>query len=132
MSDNNKIVNINNPVPILQQPRSSVVTTNPFIPNEVKEIELEEIDQRANEIIKEQYKRSQASGLGNMTIKQIGTGISVTCIGILDDLFKKPQDTTWSVYGPEILQKDGRYGYIGILMIVIALLLMLFDNNNVV
>ena len=131
MSGNNKtIINVTNPVPILQQPKSSIVTTNPFIPNEVKEMELEEIDKRANEIIREQYRSAQASGLGNMTIKQIGRNISTTCIGLLDDMFTKPEDVSWSVYFPQIVQKDGRYGYIGILMIIIALLLLLFEKNT--
>lgn len=122
------IVNIQNPIPILQQPKSTIVTTNPFIPNEVKEMELEMIDREANKIIEEQYRQSQASGLGNMTVKQIGRNISVSCVGILDDLFAKPQDKAWGQYLPEIFQKDGRYGYIGILFIIIAALSMLFSD----
>jgi hypothetical protein len=38
MSDN--IINIQNPIPILQQPKSKIIT-NILIPNEQKEIEYE-------------------------------------------------------------------------------------------
>jgi len=125
-NNNNSILNVQNPIPILQQPKSSI-TTNPFIPNEVKQMELEMIDQEANKIIQEQYRQSQASGIGNMSLKQLGQNISISYVGILDDLFVKPTNKSWDIYIFEIIQKDGRYGYLGILFIIIALLLILFE-----
>lgn len=119
----NQIANLQNTVPILQQERSTV-TTNPFIPNEQKTIELEKIDKEANLIIEEQYKKNKSNSIFNLTIAEINKHVSSSFIGFLDDLFTKPQDVSWKVYIPMIIQKDQRYTYLGILLILVALYML--------
>jgi hypothetical protein len=119
----NQIANLQNAVPILQQERSTV-TTNPFIPNEQKTIELEKIDKEANLIIEEQYKKNKTNSIFNLTIAEINKHVSSSFIGFLDDLFTKPQDVSWKVYIPMIIQKDQRYTYLGILLILVALYML--------
>ena len=55
---------MNNPVPILQQEKSSI-TTNPFIPNDQKIKELEIIDKEANKIIEDAYNKNKTSSIAN-------------------------------------------------------------------
>jgi hypothetical protein len=119
----NQIANIQNAVPILQQERSTI-TTNPFIPNEQKTIELEQIDKQANAIIEEQYNKNKTSSIFNLTISEINKNVAASFIGFLDDLFVKPQDMPWRIYIPMIIQKDQRYTYIGVLFILIAVYML--------
>jgi len=119
----NQIANIQNAIPILQQERSTV-TTNPFIPNEQKTIELEQIDKQANEIIEQQYKKNKTNSIFNLTIAEINKNIAASFIGFLDDLFLKPEDMPWKVYIPMIIQKDQRYTYLGVLFIIIAVYML--------
>jgi hypothetical protein len=113
------IINLQNPQPILQQDRSNIVT-NPFIPNVQKERELETINKEASDIIEKEYNKNKTSSILNQPIKDINKNIAGSIIGILDDLFNKPDDTDWTSYIQTILQKDQRYAYIGILFILIA------------
>jgi hypothetical protein len=113
------IINLQNPQPILQQDRSNIVT-NPFIPNVQKERELETINKEASDIIEKEYNKNKTSSILNQPIKDINKNIAGSVIGILDDLFNKPDDTDWTSYIQTILQKDQRYAYIGILFILIA------------
>jgi hypothetical protein len=113
------IINLQNPKPILQQDRSNIVT-NPFIPNVQKERELETINKEASDIIEKEYNKNKTSSILNQPIKDINKNIAGSVIGILDDLFNKPDDTDWTSYIQTILQKDQRYAYIGILFILIA------------
>lgn len=113
------IINLQNPQPILQQDRSNIVT-NPFIPNAQKEKELETINKEASDIIEKEYNKNKTSSILNQPIKDINKNIAESVIGILDDLFNKPDDTDWTSYIQTILQKDQRYAYIGILFILIA------------
>ena len=71
----NSIVNISNTVPILQQERSKI-TTNPFIPNEQKTIELEELDSLSNQIIEEQYNKNRTTSIANLSLKSISKNIN--------------------------------------------------------
>jgi hypothetical protein len=123
MSSLNQIANISNAVPILQQERSQI-TTNPFIPNEQKTLELETLDKQANAIIEEQYNKNKTASIFNLTIKQINKNVSSSFIGFFNDLFAKPKDMPWRIYVPMILQKDQRYTYIGVLLIVIAIYML--------
>ena len=121
---NNNIANIQNPVPILQQERSQIIT-NPFIPNVQKEKELETIDKQANDIIEQAYNKNKTNSIANLSVSDINKNLSQSVIGFLDDLFLKPQDVPWKTYLPMILQKDQRYTYIGILFIIIAFYMLL-------
>ena len=88
-----------NPKPILQQTKSEI-TTNPFIqPTETKP--------------------------ENPSFSEINQNISITFIGLLDDLFNKPDNETWSIYLPKILSKEQRYNYIAVLIFFIALYILL-------
>lgn len=88
-----------NPTPILQQTKS-IITTNPLI------IEKQE-------------------DIANPTFKDINKGVSITFIGLLDDMFNKPDDIDWFTYLKEILKKDKRYNYLTVLLFLIALYILL-------
>lgn len=117
--------NIVNPQPILQQDKSSI-TTNPFIPNEQKERELEILEKQANTILANQAKQDS---IKEMTLKDINTKIASSVIGFFDDLYIKPENMTWKEYLPTILQKEERYTYIGILFILIGVYLLLAKSK---
>lgn len=119
----NQIANISNAVPILQQERSNI-TTNPFIPNEQRTMELEQIDRSANLIIEEQYNKNKTSSIFNLSLRDINTNISSSFIGFFNDLFLKPNDMPWRIYIPMILERDQRYTYIGVLCIFIAVYML--------
>jgi hypothetical protein len=116
---------VTNPQPILQQQASSRLSTNPFIPDEQKRKELDEIQKNANDIIEEQYNSYKTSSIRGLTLKQISTNISMSIIGFMDDVFKKPTGTPWTQYLPHIIQKDGRYTYFGIMLVVISIIIHL-------
>ena len=115
---------MDNPVPILQQQKSNI-TTNPFIPNEQKIKELEIIDKKANKIIEDAYNTNKTTSISNLSIKDIIINISDSVIGLLDDLFVKPENIDWPNYISSILQKNQRYTYIGILFLIIAFYMLL-------
>jgi hypothetical protein len=119
----NQIANISNAIPILQQERSNI-TTNPFIPNEQRTMELEQIDKAANLIIEEQYNKNKTSSIFNLSLRDINTNISSSFIGFFNDLFLKPADMPWRIYVPMILERDQRYTYIGVLCIFIAVYML--------
>jgi hypothetical protein len=130
MSMTDKIVaNVMNPVPILQQ-ESSMITTNPFIPNKQKELEIEMIQEKANEYILQQYREHSSSSIRYITLDQFMNNISSSCIGFMDDMFKKPEDTDWSVYIIDISTKDQRYAYFGILFIIIAVIILVLRSGS--
>jgi hypothetical protein len=121
MSD--KIVNIQNPVPILKQEKSSIIT-NPFIPNEQKQLEIQELDKEANQIMEIAWAQSKSNSIANLSLNQINKNVSLSVIGFLDDLFSKPKDISWKDYLIEIIQKEQRYTYIGVLFILIAIYML--------
>jgi hypothetical protein len=106
--------------PVLQQSKSSIVT-NSFIPNEQKQFELEEIQKQANGIIEDNYKQNQNSSIANMSLKYILQNMSNSVVGLIDDLFSKPDNVPWTHYLPDIIAKDQRYAFIGIILLIIAL-----------
>lgn len=128
MSDN-IIANLSNPQPILQEPSSSSINTNPFIPNKQKEIELKVIEKEANNIVQNAYNSNKTSSISNLTLKEINTNVSDSFIGFVDDLFVKPKDVPWKYYLPKILEKDQRYAYLGILLILISLYILLSKRS---
>ena len=121
MSD--KIVNIQNPVPILKQEKSSIIT-NPFIPNEQKQLEIQELDKEANQIMEIAWAQSKTNSIANLSLNQINKNVSLSVIGFLDDLFSKPKDISWKDYLIEIIQNEQRYTYIGVLFIPIAIYML--------
>jgi hypothetical protein len=109
--------NIVNPQPILQQDKSSIVTTNPLIHNKQLERELQEENQATN--------KSNSNSIKEMSLQDINNKIASSVIGLFDDLYMKPENMTWKEYLPIILQKEERYTYIGILLIFIGVYLLL-------
>lgn len=124
MSDN-IIANLSNPIPILSQPSSSTINTNPFIPNEQREIELKVIQKQANNIVEQAYESNKTSSIANLTLKEINTNVSNSFLGLVDDMYQKPDDIPWKVYLPKILEKEQRYAYLGVLLILISLYILL-------
>lgn len=115
---------VSNTVPILQQ-ESSQIIPNPFISDDQRIKELEQLDKEASNIIEQEYNKNKTTSIANLSIREINKNISLSCIGILDDLFIKPDDVPWATYIPNIIQKDHRYAYIGVLFIVIAIFMLL-------
>jgi len=104
---------------ILKQTRSEVLT-NSFISKESKESEIKELEIVANEIVADAYKKKNR-GLKDMTIEEIMTSMSDACVGISRDLYKKPDNVGWVDYSSIIVLKNGRYKYIGLMIIFIVL-----------
>lgn len=114
------IVNLQNAFPILQQPRSNI-TTNPFIPNEQKEFEIEVLEKNANEIVEKAYLSNKTSSISNLSLKNIVHNTANSFIGFMNDLFDKPKDKKIIEHIINILEKEQRYAYIGLILIIIAL-----------
>ena len=122
------IVNLQNTTPILLQTKSNL-TTNPFITNEQKIIEIEVLETQANNIINEAYRKNNINSISDLTLKEILKGISNSFTGFLDDLFTKPQNVGWLNYIIFLFQKDQRYAYFGIILIFISIYMMLISKN---
>ena len=125
MSD---IANLQNPFPILQQPRSNI-TTNPFIPNEQKQYELEVLEKNANEIVEKAYMQNKTSSISNLSVKTVIHNTANSFVGVLNDLFEKPKEVNFINHVLNILQKEQRYAYIGLIFIIIALYMEYVKNN---
>lgn len=121
------VVNVINPTPILQQNKSSIVT-NPFIPNEQREFELSLLDEEANEIIEKQYENTQLSSIKNQSIQQIFRNIANSVTDILDDVFKpREESVSLSEHLLNTFTKNQRYAYIGVLLIILAVIIKLLN-----
>ena len=123
----NVIVNLQNPIPILLQQKSDIVT-NPFIPESQRDEEIEIIQKKANDIIEQKYNENE--NLPTMSIKSINKNLSKSVIEFIDDCFEKPNDISWVNYIPSIIQKKQRYMYFGIILIFIAIFLLLVQKSN--
>lgn len=100
LEHSNATLPLNNPKPILQQTKSQI-TTNPFI------------------------KETGSDKPVNPTFNHINKQLSITAVDILDDIFNKPDNETWTSYLPEVLSKDDRYNYIAVFIFFIALYILL-------
>ena len=111
------IVNINNPIPILQQ-KPSFITTNTLIPfksqPQIQESRLQES--------KLQESKLQESKLN------IHQQISSDFIEFFNNMLEKPNDTPWSKYIIESISKKKRYTYIGLFFILIAIYMLILRN----
>lgn len=126
MSMSDKIIsNILAPKPILQQDKSSLVITNPFIPNEQKTKELEAIQDEANSIIEAAYAQNKTSSIHDQSISQLNANVAQSIVGFLDDLFNKPNDIPWKHYLPMIFQKEQRYTYFGVLLLFVSVFFLI-------
>lgn len=110
------ILNIHNPIPILQQKPSSI-TTN--IPPKNFQRTTDKSTININEISKKNNETS------------INQKISSNIIEFFNDFYEKPIDKSWLEYIIEISSKKNRLLYIGIFFILISgsILLELFKKN---
>lgn len=97
--------NVDSPIPILQQ-QKSVITTNPYITGIIQQ---KEITQKSP------------------TFNEINTKLSISIMGLIDDLFIKPNDVPWSNYIVMILEKDQRYTYLCVLIVFTTFFLILLN-----
>lgn len=126
MSMSDKVIaNLLPQKPILQQDKSSLVTTNPFIPNEQRTKEIESIQEEANNIIESAYAQNKTSSIQDQTLSQLNKNIAQSVVGFLDDLFNKPDDIPWKHYLPMIFQKDQRYTYLGVLLVFVSIFFLI-------
>lgn len=106
------IVNIHNPIPILQQ-KPSFITTNTLIPKNF---------QQTNDEVSINKNAEKDNG------KSINQKISSDIIEFFNDFYEKPDNEKWSEYLIKISTKNNRLKYIGILFILIAI--YIFFNKN--
>ena len=121
---NPNMIDIKNPSQILQQQKSNIIT-NPFIPDTQKQMELDDMTDKVNNIILQNYNNNISSSIHNLSLSDINKNISKSCIGILDDAFNKPEHVKWTEYIQIIIKKDQRYTYLGFLLIFIAFYILL-------
>jgi predicted Holliday junction resolvase-like endonuclease len=124
MDMSNNVINVQNPIPILQQPKSKI-TTNILIPNEQKEIEYETVDIKEKEKLDQKKDEIKKKGIKYESFATIHNRISESILGVITDLFKKPEDEYWTEHIINIFMKDERYAYIGVFLIFIALIINL-------
>ena len=98
---------IKNPINILQQEKS-FITTNPFI-----------------QPLQNLQDTQDTQPPKPPTFYDINMKLSTSIMGLIDDLFEKPDDIPWLKYIQMILDKDERYTYLTVLFIFISLLIIL-------
>lgn len=103
---------IQNPINILQQEKS-FITTNPFI-QPLQDTQL-------NENIKDIQSPKPP------TFYDINRKLSTSIMGLIDDIFEKPDDIPWLKYIQMILDKDERYTYLTVLFIFTSLFIILLN-----
>lgn len=120
------IINIHNPIPILQQQESNILNnkdnTNPNISN-IRKTNEEMI---LKQIIKEEHEKNIKK-----KEKTLNQNIADSFIGFIDDLFTKDKKRSWTTHLKIILNKDGRYYYLGILLLTIGIVLIIFDKIKI-
>lgn len=126
MSDN-MIINIQNPIPILQQPKSKIITNN-LIPNEQREIEYETIDLQEKQKLDKKKEEYRKKGIKYESFGTIHKRISESILGIMTDFFEKPKEEYWSKHIINIFVKDERYAFIGIFIVIISLIIYFIRN----
>ena len=117
-SNINMIVNIHNPIPILQQKPSSI-TTNTLIPVNFQP-QIQETQE--SQIQETQIQETQEYQVN------INQQISSDFIEFFNNMFEKPNDTPWPKYIIEIISKKKRYTYIGLFFILIAIYMLIIRN----
>lgn len=99
---------LQNPINILQQEKS-FITTNPLIQ-----------PLQSNENLKDTQPKPP-------TFYDINIKLSTSIMGLIDDIFEKPDDIPWLKYIQMILDKDERYTYLTVLFIFISLFIVLLN-----
>jgi hypothetical protein len=117
--------NFGNPVPILQQPKSTLFS------GESLESQIQKIQEK--ELIKDSPNLGRFQNFGNKIKKEDNVGpiqsfsqnIASSFIEFFEDLFNKDSNISWSKHLNEILLKNDRIFYLGNLLILIALYYLL-------
>lgn len=104
------IINLQNPVPILHQPKSSIITNTLIPKNDTYEVSVS----------KKEFKIKNK-------ISEMNSNISNSILGVLLDFFDKKEDMTWIQHFKYIFLKEQRYKYIGLFLIIISLILYLIN-----
>lgn len=118
---------IDNPKPILLRQKSKM-NTNPFIPDSQKQIELQAVQDNANNIITEYYNKNTTSSIQNLSLSEINKNIGESMMGFMNDMLNKPKNIDWLTHTQLSLRKDNRYTYIGIVLVIIALYILLTNQ----
>lgn len=109
---------IRNPINILQQEKSKI-TTNPLVTGKI----VTENDEKIEVVKLEPTKTEKIPP----TFNDINRKLSVSIMGLIDDLFEKPNDIPWMKYLTMILEKDERYTYLAVLLIFTTLFIILLN-----
>jgi hypothetical protein len=119
---------IQNPINILQQEKSSI-TTNPFV-----QPRLYTVQETLQETTKDTPKDTPPKDTPPKdtppkppTFYDINKKLSNSIMGLIDDLFEKPDDIPWLKYIQMILDKDERYTYLTVLFIFTTLFIILIN-----
>lgn len=108
---------IQNPINILQQEKSSI-TTNPFV--QPRTYIIQDTSKDTPKDLKETPPKPP-------TFYDINQKLSTSIMGLIDDLFEKPDDIPWLKYIQMILDKDERYTYLTVLFIFTTLFIILIN-----
>jgi hypothetical protein len=114
-------------VPILRQDKSQIIT-NPFIPNVQREKEILQIQRNANSIVEQANKENNTTSIANTSLKDIHKNTILALSGGFNDMFNKPSEVTWIQHLLYIIIKDQRYAYIGIVLIITAIVVYLMKS----
>lgn len=123
---NSEIINIHNPIPILQQQSSNILddknNDNPNISNERKRIEKMIYEKLIQEDHKQKIKQKD---------KSLNQKIADSFVGVLSDIFTKENNISWITHIKIIFNRDARYFYLGILFLTIGLILIIFQRIKI-
>ena len=103
------------------------ITTTAFISESQRQSELKSIQLDANKIIESNYNKNKTSSLANINLKDIPIYISNSITGFWNDLYIKPDDTNWIIYIINIIKKEQRYAYFGVLLVLFVIIKYVFD-----
>lgn len=120
------IINIHNPIPILQQQESNILNNkdngNPNISN---------IRKKNEEMILQQIIQEEHEKTIKKKEKTLNQNIADSFIGLLDDLFTKEKNRSWATHLKIILHKNKRFYYLGILLLTIGFVLIIFEKIKI-
>jgi hypothetical protein len=76
--------------------------------------------------MKSEYKKN--TGVNQFNLTDLHKNITKSFMGVLNDSLNKDDESSWFEYIFIILGKDQRYVYIGILLIITALIILLINS----
>jgi hypothetical protein len=115
---------------------------NPFEPLFVKTVEEVALENVQNRTISDRTKRMtdeenkkvkkeiETNKVPKMTIQELIEDMSKSLLSLIDELYEKPDNESWSNYLQEILTKDRRMTYLGTLFVILSVFIMFINNNN--